>query len=171
MGGWFWRAGDDCHLYSIDHLTESYFSSVGRNANLLLGMVIDDRGLVPDADQKQFADFGKRIKGIFSKPIGSISGCGEEYILMVPGDEAISLLVIQEDIKYGEKVRSYTIEVSKNNRWETICTGSSIGHKRIERVDIRRADKLRLKIESCSGKPLIKNFSAWELSNNDLKKM
>ena len=161
QGGWFWRKGDDQFLYSLDHLTECYFSSVARNTNLLLGMVLDNRGLVPEADSKRFAEFGEQIKKIFSNRIASTNGNGKELTMKIPHGKSVNMISIMEDIKFGERVRKYKAEALCEGKWIKIAGGTCIGHKRIERIRAVKASELRLTVEECADTPKIRDFSAW----------
>ena len=161
QGGWFWRKGDDRFLYSLDHLTECYFSSVARNTNLLLGMVIDNRGLVPEPDCKRFAEFGEQIRKIFSNRIASANGDGNALTVKIPQGKAVNLLSLMEDIKFGERVRKYKVEALCDGKWIKIAGGTCIGHKRIERIGAVKATDLRLTVAECADTPKIRDFSAW----------
>ena len=46
-GGWLWREGQENYLFTVNELTDKYYSSVGRNSNMLIGMVVDTSGLIP----------------------------------------------------------------------------------------------------------------------------
>ena len=46
--GWFWHAAEDSLVKDPDKLLDIYFSSVGRNAVLLLNVPPDNRGLITD---------------------------------------------------------------------------------------------------------------------------
>ena len=61
----------------MDELAECYYLFVERNTNLLIGMVIDNRGLVPDADVRQFVAFGNRIRHQFGREIKEVCGQGD----------------------------------------------------------------------------------------------
>ena len=161
QGGWFWRKGDEQFLYSLDHLTECYFSSVARNTNLLLGMVIDNRGLVPEPDRKRFAEFGGQIKKIFSNGIASANGDAKTLTVKIPHGKAVNMISIMEDIKFGERVRKYKVEALREGKWSKIAGGTCAGHKRIERIGAVKASELRLTVEECADTPKIRDFSAW----------
>lgn len=90
QGGWFWRKGEDDKLFSLEELMDKYHKSIGRNTNMLLGIVIDDRGLVPDADVRRLDEFGKEVKKSFSKPIAQTSGMGNEYIAKIKSPREVS---------------------------------------------------------------------------------
>lgn len=162
QGGWFWREGEDHTLYSIDHLTECYLTSVGRNCNMLLGMVIDNRGLVPEADQEQFAQFGERLNKIFTNQLASTSGSVACLEISIPQGKTPNMVVLQEDIEHGERVRKYAIEAKRGDKWIVMCEGTCVGHKRIERFDAVETSALRLRVLDCVGEPLIRQFSAWQ---------
>lgn len=161
QGGWFWRKGDEQFLYSLDHLTECYFTSVARNTNLLLGMVIDNRGLVPEPDCNRFAEFGKQIAKIFSNRIASANGDGKQLTMKIPHGKAVNVISIMEDIKFGERVRKYQVEARCDGKWIKIAGGTCIGHKRLERITAVNASELRLTVSDCAATPKIRDFSAW----------
>ena len=47
---WFWHPHDEASLKSVAELTTTYEQSVGRGAQLMLGVAPDTRGLLPDSD-------------------------------------------------------------------------------------------------------------------------
>ena len=77
-GGWMWHEGQDDMIYSIEELMDKYETSVGRNTNMLLGLVIDNRGLIPDADVKQAEKYGEAIRGRYGTPCAETSGKGAQ---------------------------------------------------------------------------------------------
>ena len=57
--GWFYHSTDDEKVKSVAQLMEIYYGSVGRNANLLLNIGVDQRGLVNDRDINRLMEFRK----------------------------------------------------------------------------------------------------------------
>jgi alpha-L-fucosidase len=55
--GWFYHANEDDKLKSVEQLMEIYYGSVGRNANLLLNIGVDRRGLVNENDERRLMEF------------------------------------------------------------------------------------------------------------------
>jgi alpha-L-fucosidase len=163
QGGWFWREGDDQFLYSIEHLVERYFASVGRNTNLLLGMVIDPRGLVPEADQAQFRGFGDQIRQILASKKASTSGTGNCLELPLPNGLTPTMLILGEDITQGERVRHFIVEAKVDGYWKPIMEGTSIGQHRIERIEPLRATALKLTILKNRATPQLTLFSALQV--------
>lgn len=162
-GGWFWREGDERFLHSVNHLVNCYFTSVGRNTNLLLGMVIDPRGLVPEVDQAQFKGFGDRIERIFGSEKVSTSGTGNSLSLSLPKGFTPTVIQLGEDITQGERVRKFVVEAEVGGSWEKIMEGTSVGLRRIERVKPVRATELKLTILESVATPQLEQFSAWQV--------
>lgn len=55
--GWFYHANEDDKLKSVEQLMNIYYGSVGRNANLLLNIGVDRRGLVNENDERRLMEF------------------------------------------------------------------------------------------------------------------
>ncbi len=55
--GWFYHANEDSKVKSVAQLMEIYYGSVGRNANLLLNIGVDRRGLVNENDERRLLEF------------------------------------------------------------------------------------------------------------------
>lgn len=161
QGGWFWKA-EGQQMLTVDQLLSNYTSSVGRNANMLIGIVVDTSGLVPREDIKVLKAFGAELKKRFSAPLATTKGKGKNVELTLASKPvAVHYVVIEEDIASGEHVRAYAIEQWSNNTWVEIAEGKSIGHKRIHELKNIVTGKLRLSITESSAMPCIKNFSAY----------
>jgi len=124
-GGWFWYPGEDDMVIPADELFEVYLKSVGRNTNLLIGMVPDNRGLIPEADAATFAAFGEKVREAFAKPLAEadIANASDKYNYRLAVPEGAKYLVLKEDISKGERVLGYSVNGS--------ITGKCIGHKKI----------------------------------------
>lgn len=64
LHGWFWAAGKS--VRSTNELIEIYYSSVGRNSNLLLNLSPDNRGLIPDNQLTPLRAMSQVIRQTFS---------------------------------------------------------------------------------------------------------
>ena len=163
QGGWFWRAGEDNSLRSAKNLFKTYLTSAGRNTNMLIGMVIDNRGLVPDADAFVFAQFGELLRQVFEEPVASLEGEAlrsqpdlYEYRLTLP-DGALPryLLVMEEDIAYGERVQGYKVMAGGKT-----IKGKCIGHKRILALP-QDTKEVVLKITQAKDEPVLRSLAVY----------
>jgi len=55
--GWFWHSSQDSMVRTPENLLELYYSSVGRNSNLLLNVPPDKRGLLNEKDVESLLSF------------------------------------------------------------------------------------------------------------------
>ncbi|GIN72498.1 hypothetical protein J14TS2_29730 [Bacillus sp. J14TS2] len=160
---WFWYKDEEGLLLSTDELVECYYKSVGRNCNLLIGMVVDDRGLVPDADVSQFREFGKEIKSRFENVLSETSGVGHHLTINFQIPTILDQIVIMEDIAHGERIREYQIDGLVDGNWKMLCSGEAVGHKRIETFSTVGVTRIRLTVTKSVDIPHIKKFAAFKL--------
>ena len=163
QGGWFWRAGQDEMVFPAEELLERYFQSVGRGCNLLIGMVIDNRGLVPDADAREFARFGKLVEGLYARPLAHTRGTGRVFELTPAAGERPALASIAEDIRVGENVRAFVLSGLDGETWRTLAKGESVGHRRLLRFDAGACSKFRLEFTQTRPgvTPVVRDFSLY----------
>ncbi len=161
QGGWFWHEGEEHTIRSVDDLMERYIQSVGRNTNMLLGIVVDHRGLVPEADVQRLSEFGEELRKQFSKPLGSAKGRGNAFRICFESPQTVHYVEIQEDISKGERVREYKLYGKKDQTWQLLSEGSCIGHKRIEKIEERNLSEIKLEITGTKGNPFIKKLTVY----------
>ncbi len=161
---WFWEPDDENNIFSLDALVEKYEKSVGRNATLILGLTPDPTGLIPAGDAQRLKEMGDEIKRRFSSPIAQTSGQKKSLTLNFGKKQPVNYCIIQENIKNGERIRKYKIEAKVNGKWQTVCSGESVGFKRIEKFEPVETTTLRLTVSESIALPQINNFSAYSVS-------
>lgn len=67
-------------------------------------------------------------------------------------------MLVQEDISCGERVLGYKVQYMHDGEWTDLCSGSCIGHKRIETFPPCTTDRLRLTVTEAKAKPCIRSF-------------
>ena len=161
---WFWTPGGEQKLYSVEQLIQMYYNSVGRNCNLLLNANPDPDGLVPEADMRRYAEFGREIKRRFGTPIAMTAGTGAMAELILPKPQAVNQIAIMEDISLGERVRAYEVEgLVPGGAWVKLCEGTSVGHKRIQTFTRTEVAKLRFRATASVAEPQIRQFAAYNV--------
>jgi alpha-L-fucosidase len=63
--GWFYHAVEDDKVRPLDEMVDIYYESIGRNANLLLNLPVDRRGLVNENDEARLKELVATIKSDF----------------------------------------------------------------------------------------------------------
>lgn len=64
--GWFWHAREDSLVKSPQKLMDIFYTSIGRNCNLILNVPPDKRGLIHENDVKSLLEFKKLLDLEFS---------------------------------------------------------------------------------------------------------
>lgn len=164
---WFWEPGHEHLIYPLDKLVNMYCRSVGHNSTLIVGITPDTDGLLPRADVERLREFGREIRRIFNAPVASTSGKGNRIELNFDEATRFDVVVIQEEIEQGERVREYTLEIRRNGTWQPLAEGSCIGHKRIHRLPVQQADAMRLTIHRAIAAPLIKRLAIYDSKDRD----
>lgn len=67
----------------------------------------------------------------------------------------VNYILLQEYIKYGQRVRAFDIEIWKDDRWQKAASGTTVGYKRIIKIDPVETSKIRVNITSSKASPLI----------------
>jgi alpha-L-fucosidase len=73
----------------------------------------------------------------------------------------INYVVLQEYIKLGQRVKLFDVEVWKNDRWEKVASGTTIGYKRILSLENMEASKLKINILDSRSCPAISNIEIY----------
>lgn len=69
----------------------------------------------------------------------------------------VKYVLLQEYIKLGQRVKAFTVEAWKDNAWQKIAEGTTIGYKRILKVDPIETNKVRISIHDSKACPVISN--------------
>ena len=115
--GWFYHPADDERVKTVDDLTNLYFSSVGRNAKLLLNVPPTRAGLLHDTDVARLAALRDRLSSLFERDHAALvqprwsTAAGQRADAGIELAEAapISIARLEEPIESGQTVAGYEI--------------------------------------------------------------
>lgn len=161
---WFWEPDDEDIIYPLEKLVDMYCRSVGHNSTLILGLTPDDRGLLPEADVTRLRELGAAVKALFAQPLGmrEYPAPSSSIIASVDPSQPFDLVVLQEDIEHGERVRSYRLEALLDGSWQEIASGSCIGHKRIHRLpEAYQSTAVRLVVTDSVAPPRMRRLAVY----------
>jgi alpha-L-fucosidase len=179
--GWFYHALQDGEVKRRDEILDLYYKSVGRGANLDLGIAPDRRGLLHENDVNALKEFGDRVKKTFA--VNFATGArmvasniryndstkyGASFLLdndrysywatddsvlsasvtlELEKEQAFNVIRLRENIKLGQRIDSFVIDIPEGDKWTEIATGTSIGANRLIRLSQPvTVKKLRLRI-------------------------
>lgn len=157
---WFYTTTNESTLKSVDKLMDIWFSSVGRGCNLILNVTPDQHGLLPYADSLRLMEFKAAREAYFAKELASCRDKGRAVTLKVK--EPSKCIVLQEDIRYGQKIKSFIVEALVAGEWRKVAEGTTVGHKRIlpfeSSVD---AAKIRVTVTDSFAEPMLKSVKVF----------
>ena len=69
----------------------------------------------------------------------------------LPKKSTVQYIVLQEYIQLGQRVKSFNVQIWKDNAWQQVAAATTIGHKRILKIDPVETKKVRVNITDCKG--------------------
>lgn len=192
--GWFYHPEEDAKVKTPSRLMDIYFSSVGRNSLLLLNIPPDKDGLISDADIRSLRGWRKELDATFASNLAagaiikSPNGRGAQNMLdrndathwtttggdttatidfTLKGVKTFDVLLLQENIRVGQRVEKWVLEYKEGEQWRTVTEGTTIGYKRLLRFAPVTTGAVRLRILSSRLDPTIAEFGLYRTPNTD----
>lgn len=158
--GWFYHKNEDTKVKTDKDLMNIWNKSVGRGSNLLLNLPVDSRGLVHENDEKALMDFKKMRDTYFKNNLLTTGNFTKNfnkdtYEITLTKAQTFNCFVIQEDIRYGQRVKKFRLQAKVNGEWKNVVSASTIGHKRIVYCQKTTAKELRISFDEAFAKPII----------------
>ena len=83
------------------------------------------------------------------------------FTISLPKKSTVKYILLQEYIKLGQRVSAFNVEAWIDNGWQPIATATTIGYKRILKVEPLQTDKIRVNITASKACPLISNVAIY----------
>jgi alpha-L-fucosidase len=187
--GWFYHAGQDTLVKTPEQLMRLYLLSVGRGSSLLLNVPPDTRGLIHEQDSAALMGFKKlrdklvpRNLALGVKAVAIDNGKeietpnlndGDSRTCWAPepgknictieldlgGEKSFTTIQLQEGIEFGQRIKSFSLEVEQKAGWKRVASGTTIGYKRILQFPKATAQKIRLNILSSKATPMLSEIA------------
>jgi len=185
---WFWHPNDESTLKSVDELVKEYDQTVGRGAQLMLGLAPDNTGRLPAADVTRLKEFGERLHQIYGNNLALSSNLSSEeapaardgdpntwWQAPAPGtNNAPAILTVHfaqpatfdrtvtmERLNDGQHIAAYRIEVEEQGQWREVAHAAAIGHKKIDIFPAVTASAVRLTLLDTNGPAQIREFQVY----------
>ncbi len=189
--GWFYHPADDAKVMTPKRLMDIYFTSVGRNSVLLLNIPPNTEGLISEADINSLRGWRKNFDATFATNLAAgatikdpngrdakkmfdgndatnWTTAGQDTAatidLVLAGPKTFDVLLLQENIRIGQRVEKWALEYKDGSQWKRITEGTTIGYKRLLRFAPVTTGEVRLRILSSRLNPTIAEFGLYKLS-------
>jgi len=187
--GWYYHPEQDNMVKSVEKLTDIYFNSVGLNSALLLNIPVDTRGLIHENDESSLRGLSSFINTVFDNDLtkkakihvlSSRRGYNPELMIddssesfwaspkttnsnsiEIKFDKKIEfdIVEISEYINYGQRIKTFDISIETSQGWKKIFDGTTIGNRRLVRLETQETKSVRIRINESKAAPLISNIS------------
>jgi len=184
---WFWHPNDEASLKSVDELLTTWDQTVGRGAQLMLGLAPDRRGLLPDADVARLEEFGKALKTRYAHNLAlehapvsadvaaALDGNPDTFWSAPAGSNhstlevsfakpvTINRALTMEWLNDGQRIEQYSIDVWQGGGWKSVAAAHAIGHEKIDIFPTVTASRVRLNILSSTNGAAIREFQLYNV--------
>jgi alpha-L-fucosidase len=79
----------------------------------------------------------------------------------LPEEKEIKYVLMQEYIRLGQRVKKFHIEVWDGNEWKKITEGTTIGYKRIVKLDPVKTSRVKIVIDEARACLLLSNVEIY----------
>lgn len=76
-------------------------------------------------------------------------------------EKTVKYVLLQEYIKLGQRVKSFTVEVWQGDNWKKVGEATTIGYKRIVKIDPVETSKVRINFLDAKACPVISNIEVY----------
>ena len=187
--GWFYHEDQDPK--SLEELVEIYFHSVGRGTPLLLNIPPNQDGLFDAKDIERLyefaayrnelykedlalgaevsgpelsADFACRhlTDGLETSSWASAADLPIQLELDLGAPKTFDVLELREDLKLGQRIAAFHVQVEVDGVWQEFGMGFTVGHKRLLRDPLVEAQKVRVMITEAQSMPVLTKISLYK---------
>jgi len=183
--GWFYHTPEDRQVKSLSKLMDTYYKSVGRNSCLLLNFPVAPNGRIHPVDSLRGIAFNAMIQEVFKTDLAAEADIHEEpfpadspggttvrggsKIIEFKQPTACNRFVVEEDIRYGQRVKRFSLEAEVDGQWqqlkdELVEEGNgltTIGYRRIICFSTVTTKRLRFTVLESKCEPLITRTSVY----------
>ena len=187
--GWFYHEDQDSK--SLEELVEIYFHSVGRGTPLLLNIPPNQAGLFDAKDIERLYEFAAYrnelykedlalgatvygpalsadfachhlIDGFETSSWASDAGLPIHLELDLGSPKAFDVIELREDLKLGQRIAAFHVQVEVDGVWQEFGMGFTVGHKRFLRGPLVEAQKVRVVITEAQSMPVLTKIALYK---------
>ncbi|MES2996095.1 MAG: LamG-like jellyroll fold domain-containing protein [Verrucomicrobiota bacterium] len=146
---------------SLPDLMNVYYKSVGHGVGLLLNFPVQTDGTILPTNLARGIELGNAIDDAVGHSLFTTGPVdGSTVTLDFTAATEIDHVIVEEDLRYGERVRAFHIDGWNGSEWvPVLANGSAIGRKQIRKFTPATYSKVRLSITNAVGTPKIRSLA------------
>jgi alpha-L-fucosidase len=188
--GWFYHIKEDSLVKSPEALFSIYLKSVGRGANLILNVPPDTRGLISTFDSAALVGFAKLRSESFENLLlkkeevtvtlnkknnteltdgrNEVVRFGENYKdqrleILFKKEVTVNCVLLKEALQWGQRVKSYKIELYNNDSLIYTISSTTIGHQRLITFPSRNCNRIQIQILDAKSDPILDGLAIFHI--------
>jgi alpha-L-fucosidase len=188
--GWFYHIKEDSLVKSPEALFSIYLKSVGRGANLILNVPPDTRGLISTFDSAALVGFAKLRSESFENLLlkkeevtvtlnkknnteltdgrNEVVRFGEKYKdqhleILFKKEVTVNCVLLKEALQWGQRVKSYKIELYNNDSLIYTISSTTIGHQRLITFPSRNCNRIQIQILDAKSDPILDGLAIFHI--------
>lgn len=127
--------------------------------NLALNKPVYAERVRGEAEQFEGKNMTDGIKDTYWTVDDSVTTASFEIDLQ--GTQTIKYLMLQEYIPLGQRIKSFTVELKQGEEWKPVAAATTIGYKRILKIEPTQAQAIRINIKESKACPVISNVEVY----------
>ena len=193
--GWFWHENENEKVKTPEQLFDLFLKSVGRGANLLLNVPPDRRGKIHPNDSAALVgfqklldkNFGKTLmkdkdaKVFFDKPDSIVISANKKTVevkdhlnnscdIVFDDPRYINAIVLREDMKHGQRVKNFVVQILDEDKKSYYIQGTTIGHQRVLTFPKVRTAFIAIRFLDSFSNPMISGVDAFLIDEKLVEK-
>ena len=187
--GWFWHESENDLVKPLDRLIHIYLSSVGGNATFLLNIPPDRRGLFYEKDVERLRELGGFLRNSFRHNLlaeadrmdapdseekhSIINLVSEDDQYYYPArhtgpleirvhwsnPQPVAYAVIREHLPLSQRIEQFELWADPDGKPECLHRGTTVGSKRIVKLENCRTSSILLRITDSRGTPALEQLA------------
>lgn len=162
--GWFYHPAEDERVKTVDRLTDIWFTSVGRNAKLLLNVPPTRDGVLHATDVARLAELRAHLSALFAEDVAAggpvhwrITGARTAAAELDLGRTVpVGISRLEEDVVRGQCAARYALygaPASSGGDWRELARGTTVGYCKLDRFEPTAVRRVRVEIQDAVATP------------------
>lgn len=191
--GWFWHPEQNKEVKKKEQLFDIYLNSAGKNSLLLINIPPDTAGKIHESDIESLQLFRSMVDVSFARNLATgakLSTSAHKKTLRLtdltddqyetswtsaqsdtcplialefPRAVTANAVVLQEDIRHGQRVERFRISAEVQGKWRVLSEGTTVGYRRILCFPAIQTKHMKIEILQSRAAPVLSTLGVYKI--------